>query len=206
VTTPDDSFPTLETLRLRLREIVPSDAPTLLEIHGDAETMRWFGRNPITTLDEAHVLVENFASLRASVNTGVRWGLELLEPALSTGASQTPDGRRLDALRGRLIGTCGFFRWNRGWRVSMLGYELARAAQGRGFMSEALRTAFAWGFEEMALDRIEAMVHSDNEPSLSLLKSLGFVEEGRAREAGFWLGKRHDMVHLGLLQREFFAG
>jgi ribosomal-protein-alanine N-acetyltransferase len=73
-------------------------------------------------------------------------------------------------------------------------------------MREALRAAFAWGFEHMALERIEAQVHPENTPSLALLKSLGFVEEGLAREAGFWLGKRHDMVQLGLLRRELIDG
>lgn len=37
---PTSAFPTLQTARLRLREIVPEDAPALLAIHGDAEAMR----------------------------------------------------------------------------------------------------------------------------------------------------------------------
>jgi ribosomal-protein-alanine N-acetyltransferase len=105
-----------------------------------------------------------------------------------------------------LLGTCGVFRWNRGWRSCLTGYELARHAQGRGYMREALRAIYAWAFETMAIERIEAQVHPRNAPSLALLKTLGFVEEGLLREAGLWLGERRDLVQLGLLKREFVRG
>jgi len=188
-------FPTLRTSRLLLREIVAADAPALLEIHGDTDAMKWFGRDPITRLDEAEDMVEQFASLRTppEMATGVRWGIELRAPGHDP------------ALRGRLVGSCGLFRWLRGWQSCLVGYELARAAQGHGLMREALLAALQWGFEHMLLERVEAMVHVDNTPSLRTLGALGFVDEGVAREAGYWLGRRHDMVRLGLLRREFTA-
>ena len=180
----DADFPVVETARLRLREIVLADAPALLAIHGDAGAMQWFGSDPPTEPAQAEKIVANFAALRTQPNPGVRWGLE----------------RKSD---GRLVGTCGLFKWNRGWQVCSTGYELARAAWGQGLMREALAAAFAWGFEHMTLARIEAQVHPDNAASLKLLRGFGFVDEGIAREAGFWLGRRHDMVQLGLLRREF---
>jgi ribosomal-protein-alanine N-acetyltransferase len=179
-------FPVIETARLRLREIVLADAPALLAIHGDADAMRWFGTDPPTELAQAAKLVENFANLRLQPNPGTRWGIE----------------RRSD---GRLVGTCGLFKWHRGWQSCTTGYELGREAWGQGLMREALAAVFAWGFEHMSLARIEAQVHPDNAASLRLLRGLGFVDEGLAREAGFWLGQRHDMVQLGLLKREFVA-
>ena len=53
--TPPDSFPTLETERLPLREIVGTDATAVLAIHGDAELMRLFGNAPIPDLAGAAV-------------------------------------------------------------------------------------------------------------------------------------------------------
>jgi ribosomal-protein-alanine N-acetyltransferase len=178
------AFPVIETARLRLREVVLADAPALLAIHGDAGAMRWFGSDPPTGLAQAEKIVASFAALRTQPNPGVRWGLE----------------RKAD---GRFVGSCGLFRWNRGWQVCSTGYELAREGRGQGLMREALAAAFAWGFEHMALARVEAQVHPDNAASLKLLRGLGFVAEGTAREAGYWLGERHDMVQLGLLRREF---
>ena len=185
----DGAFPSLSTARLQLREIVASDAPALLAIHSDREAMKWFGSDPLVDLEAAERLVAGFAGLRQPPAAGVRWGIAHANPARGS----------------QLLGTCGLFRWNRGWRTCLTGYELARHAQGHGVMSEALRVAYAWAFEHMALERIEAQVHPHNAPSLALLERLGFAREGLLREAGFWLGQRRDLVQLGLLKREFLA-
>jgi ribosomal-protein-alanine N-acetyltransferase len=185
--TTDGPFPSLTTERLQLREIVASDAPALLAIHSDRETMKWFGSDPLVDLEGAGRVIAGFASMRTLPSPGMRWGIV-----------------RADAERGSaLLGTCGVFRWNRGWRTCLTGYELARHAQGQGYMAEALRAVFGWAFDAMAVDRIEAQVHPLNAPSLALLKKLGFVEEGLLREAGLWMGERRDLVQLGLLRREF---
>ena len=184
----DDVFPTLATPRLRLRELVAADAPTLLAIHGDPVVMRWFGNDPLTDLAGAERLVENFAALRRLPAPGVRWGIE------AKASEPTP---------GALLGSCGFFRWNRGWRACMVGYELAPPAQGRGYMREALVAAFGWAFEQMQVERVEAQVHPHNLASINVLKRLGFADEGLMREAAMWGGRRHDMVALGMLRREF---
>lgn len=176
-------FPTLHTPRLTLREITLDDAPALLGIHGDADAMRWFGTDPLATLEQARQMVEKFAGWRNLPAPGVRWGLAPREG-------------------GPLIGSIGLFKWNPGWRCCTLGYELARGRQGQGLMSEALRAALAWGFEHMELNRIEAQVHPDNQASLTLLKRLDFKTEGRARQAGFWLGRYQDLINLSLLREE----
>jgi ribosomal-protein-alanine N-acetyltransferase len=178
------AFPVLETDRLLLREIVALDAPTLLAIHGDAEAMRWFGSDPITDLQQAETLVETFAAWRQLPNPGTRWGIQ-------------------EKLNNKLVGSCGLFRWNRGWKSCVVGYELAQSAQGAGFMLEALSTALAWGFEHMELNRVEAHVHPENAASIKLLRTLGFVQEGHLREAGFWRGEHHDLLQFALLRRAY---
>jgi len=182
-----EPFPSLATPRLQLREVVASDAPALLAIHGDAEAMKWFGTDPLADLEASEKVIAGFASMRMLAGSGVRWGLVHADPARG----------------GALLGTCGVFRWNRGWRTCLTGYELARHAQGQGLMTEALRAVYGWTFEHMAIERIEAQVHPRNTPSLALLRKMGFVEEGLLREAGYWLGERHDLIQLGLLRREF---
>ena len=177
-------FPDIETSRLRLREIVATDAPELFAIHGNAEAMRWFGSDPLTTQAQAEQLVEMFAAWRRLPHPGTRWGIE----------------RKADR---RLLGTCGLFKWNRGWKSCLIGYELATSAQGEGFMTEALSAVLSWGFGHMALNRIEAQVHAQNAASLRLLGKLGFVREGELREAGFWHGRHHDLQQLALLRRDY---
>ncbi len=183
------SFPTLQTERLLLRELTPADAPALFAIHGNAEAMRWFGSDPLQSLAQAEQLVETFAGWRRQPNPGTRWGL----------------ARRED---GALVGSCGLFNWNRAWRRCVLGYELAPAAQGQGLMAEALRAVLDWGFaaEGMDLNRVEALIHPRNTPSLSLVGRLGFAREGLLREVAFWGGRHEDLELHALLAREWAAG
>ena len=63
----------------------------------------------------------------------------------------------------------------------MLGYDLARPHWNRGIMTEALTAVLPFGFEKMALNRIEALVITGNEASYRLLARLGFQQEGTLR-------------------------
>lgn len=179
-------FPILETTRLQLREIVASDAPALFKIHSDAETMQWFGVDPITELAEAVKIASLFASWFAA-NTGFRWGLE----------------RRDD---GRLLGTCGLFRWNKSWHNCVIGFELARDCHGHGYMREAVDAIVEYGFEEMALNRIQAETHPDNVASSGLVTRIGFKFEGVHRKQAFWGNQFHDLNCYALLQEEWSQG
>ena len=181
-----EPFPTLETDRLLLREILPADAPALFAIHGNAERMRWFGVDPVANLAGAERLVALFASWRTQANPGARWGIQLKGDE-------------------RLLGTCGLFAGNRAWRKCTLGYELAAEAQGQGYMHEALLAVLDWGFANMELNRIEAQVHPENAASLRSIARLGFQQEGLLRELGFWRGQYHDMLQYSLLRKDWEA-
>lgn len=184
----EPDFPILHTKRLVLREIVPADAPALLAVHGDAESMRWFGSDPLPDLAAAQALVETFAGWRRQPNPGTRWGI---------------------ALRGdadRLLGSCGLWSWNRAWRRCTTGYELHPSVRGQGLMDEALRAMLAWGFGPMGLNRVEALVHPENPSSRRVLQRLGFQSEGLMREVGYWRDQYHDMISMALLAREWRAG
>jgi ribosomal-protein-alanine N-acetyltransferase len=70
-------------------------------------------------------------------------------------------------------------------------------------MREALLAILAWGFEHMALNRIQAQVHPQNTASIKSLESLGFVQEGCFREARVWHGQHHDLLQYALLKRDW---
>jgi len=176
-------FPTIETKRLLLRELVPTDADALYAIHSDIEGMRWYGADTMTEPSQATKLIELFASWRRLANPGTRWGIE----------------RREDA---RLIGTCGLFSWNANSRSCALGFELARDAWGGRYMAETLNAVLSHGWETMQLNRIGAQVHPSNTLSLRLLIGLGFQFEGRLRQIARWNGVQHDLMQLSLLRDE----
>lgn len=85
---------------------------------------------------------------------------------------------RTDALLGGL--TLGLVR--RGVaQACTLGYWMGERHAGRGHMSEAVRGALRFAFQDLALHRVEAACLPSNEPSRRLLERVGFQHEGLAR-------------------------
>jgi ribosomal-protein-alanine N-acetyltransferase len=62
-----------------------------------------------------------------------------------------------------------------------LGYWMGARHAGKGHMSEAVRGALRFAFQDLALHRVEAACLPDNEPSRRLLERVGFQREGLAR-------------------------
>lgn len=82
-----------------------------------------------------------------------------------------------------IIGTIQFTQIFRGpFLACYLGYGIASRWEGQGLMTEALRRAIGFIFEEMRLHRIMANYVPTNERSGRLLRRLGFVVEGYARD------------------------
>lgn len=82
-----------------------------------------------------------------------------------------------------VVGTANFTRIDRGISHSCtLGYGLAEAEQGKRLMYEALRAAVDFMFDRLNLHRIEANHMPHNRRSGNLLRRLGFVVEGYARD------------------------
>lgn len=69
-------------------------------------------------------------------------------------------------------------------------------------MSEAIKSCVDWGITHMDLNRIEALAHPENVPSLKLLERMGFVREGVLRKAGYWRGTYHDLMQYSLLRED----
>lgn len=179
-----ESFPTLETAHLRLREITPDDAEEIFAIFGDEEITRYYDLYTFRTLGEAYDLIDYMADAFTSERQ-IRWGIE----------------RKADGL---LVGTCGFV-WLRPHRGE-IGYDLARACWGQGIMAEALGALLEYGFRTLDLNRIEALTMVENERSARLLRRLGFTEEALLREYDYFKEAFHDMRLFAMLRREFRAG
>jgi RimJ/RimL family protein N-acetyltransferase len=74
---------------------------------------------------------------------------------------------------------------------------------GRGFATDAMRTACRYGFEAMRLHKITLYVVPENHAAHHVYRKVGFVEEGRMREH-IWLdGRNLDNVLMGILRDEW---
>ncbi len=63
-----------------------------------------------------------------------------------------------------------------------LGFGLDHRLEGQGFMHEALRAAIDHVFDALSIHRIQANHQPQNLRSAALLRRLGFVVEGYARD------------------------
>lgn len=84
-----------------------------------------------------------------------------------------------------------------------VGYAILPPFRGQGFAKKALEIALQWAFEEWHAHKVVAMTNAMNTPSLTLLKSFGFVLEGVFREELYWQGRYVDQHFYCLLDREY---
>ena len=84
-----------------------------------------------------------------------------------------------------------------------LGYALGEDRQRQGLMSESVVAIIRYAFDEMGLHRVKAAYLPSNERSGRLLRRLGFVIEGYARDYLLIQGRWQDQVLVGLVNPDW---
>ena len=167
------SFPIVETERLILRRMTEEDAPAILAEFGDPRVLEHLDPDPpVTDIESARSFLRWLMGM-FDEKQALRWAITL----------------RTD---GTMIGTCGFHRWDEKHRRAEIGYDLAPAAWGQGYMSEALKAMLRHGFKQVVLHRVEALVYTENSASLKLLEKLNFQKEGLLRDYFYQGGRYYD--------------
>src|SRR5207244_11848454 len=69
----------------------------------------------------------------------------------------------------RLIGICGFNSWSPAHRHAELAYDLAPQYWGQGVMRRAVVAMLTWGFQELGLNRVHALVMTRNNHPFRLI-------------------------------------
>ncbi|KPM45759.1 hypothetical protein AK830_g795 [Neonectria ditissima] len=90
-------------------------------------------------------------------------------------------------------------------RSTSIGISLAAPYQNKGYGKEAINWALDWAFRFGGFHRVEISTVSYNERAQHAYKRLGFVEEGRSREAFWYDRKWYDVVSYGMLEGEWAA-
>ncbi len=150
---------TIETRRLVLRRPRSADAEAVFGRYaGDAEVTRFVGWPRHLSLDDTRAFLE------FSDAEWARW----------------PAGPYLALARtdGALLGSCGLAFETR--HRAATGYVFAREAWGLGYASESL-AAMVDLAERLGVERLQALVHVDNDASWRVLEKAGFTREGMLR-------------------------
>lgn len=88
-------------------------------------------------------------------------------------------------------------------RNGMLGISILGPYTGKGYGGEMINWMLDWAFRRLNLHRVELGCWSVNTNAIKLYRSLGFVEEGREREALIVDRKWADVLRFGMLEHEW---
>ena len=95
---------------------------------------------------------------------------------------------------------------NADWEVPCIeiGYFLVQHQIGKGYATEAARTAVRIAFEHLHVRRVELQCSADNEKSARVAQRCGFTLEGRLRQRNHKKdGTLIDRLWFGLLRSEY---
>lgn len=174
--------PVLQTKRLTLRPLAPGDARDLQRLINDPEIARNTLRIPYPYPDG---LAEEWIGKHQkdlAGNEEVVWAVTMRET-------------------GELMGVIGLVP--KPFDAGEIGYWLGRVYWGHGYMPEAVSAVIRYGFEERALNRIEAGVFSYNPASARVLEKSGLTFEGVLRQSARKGDQYIDTRLYSILKSEF---
>ncbi|MDZ7659134.1 GNAT family N-acetyltransferase [Fodinibius sp.] len=155
----------LQTERLTLQQLTPSDAPFILELLNEPAFHKYIGDKGIRKKKGALEYLED-GPLASYRNHG--YGLYLVNITVSDCS----------------IGICGLKK-REVLKIPDLGYAFLKKYWEQGYATEAGRAVLDYARKELKLSRIAAITHPENEQSIKVLTKLGFQLEKTINLSGF---------------------
>lgn len=157
---PTLDIPVVVTERLRLRGHRIEDFAACSDIWGDPEVVRYIMGKPLSP-EDVWARILRYVGHWALLGYGF-WAVE-------------------EKATGQMIGDLGMAEFKRdvirGFDgVPELGWVLASRAQGKGYATEAVRAAVAWGQANLGTSRMVCLIHPDNVASIRVAEKCGFRE------------------------------
>ena len=105
---------------------------------------------------------------------------------------------------GQHVGGCGFVNINHRHQSSEVGLFIGeKSFWDKGLGQDTLRVMLDYGFDFLNLHRIYLRVFVENERGVHAYEKVGFVHEGRFREAEWRHGRWQDMLIMSVLRPEW---
>ena len=106
---------------------------------------------------------------------------------------------------GKMIGSCGFTRFDFQNNAGEVGYVINPEFSGKGIATEVSARVIQYGFENLNLNRIECRFMLENYASRRIMEKNGMTFEGVRRRAMLIKGEYRDIGVCSILKEEFFA-
>ncbi|MBB1139762.1 GNAT family N-acetyltransferase [Myroides sp. WP-1] len=145
----------LETSRLVLRELHPSDASSFFELNANPNVIRYTGNTAFTDVEEARIFLENYSDYREK-GYG-RWAVVLKDT-------------------GQFIGWCGL-KFDADTQQTDIGFRFFEEEWGKGYATESAQACLQVGFNQFQLSHIIGRAMKANIASICVLEKLGLTYE-----------------------------
>jgi len=161
-------FPSLNTKRLILRQINPTDIQNIYKGLSDPEVIKYYGVS-FDSLEATEEQMTWYRNLEKN-ETGFWWAICSLDNKTFYGAG-------------------GLNNVSKENKKAEIGFWLLPEFWGQGFMQEAFPLICDYGFNTLDLNRIEGFVDSENINCKKAVEKLNFKFEGTMRECEIKEGK-----------------
>ena len=176
----DHNKPVLQGVSVTLRDATPLDVEARFALGNTPEIQAMFGADPAAVRDITPEAAE--AWVQSHIDDPHAWVIEV---------------------DGSVVGGVRLYNVNYSDKRAQLAIGIVDpAALGKGVGTNAMRLLSAHAFDTMGLHRLGCRVLDFNARAITAYEKVGFVVEGREREAAYIAGKWHDDLILGLLDRD----
>ena len=103
-----------------------------------------------------------------------------------------------------MIGTCGFTRFFFQHNGAEIGYVVNPEYHGQGIATEVVGRVIRYGFENLALERIEGKFMIENEASRRVMEKNQMMFEGIRRKGMLIKGIYRDVGTCAIIREDFF--
>ncbi len=148
------NFPEIRSKRLLLRQLQPTDWETISFLRSDKKVNEFVIRPGAKSKKEALAFI-------SKINKGI------IDKTLYYWVIT-------EKTNPKMIGSICLWNFSEDKKVAEVGYDLHPEHQGKGVMTESLKSVVRFGFNTLHLEHIEAFTHQLNESSTRLLEKNGF--------------------------------
>ena len=173
----------IETERLSLRKITLKDTDSVYRLLSTDEVTRYSFIDTFVRRKQAADFIRTFTD-KFSTGRGIRWVI-------------------LDKKTNAFVGTIAYRYLYKYDLRGEIGYILAKEHWGNRYIPEILPGIIEFGFRNLGLRRIEAVVSPDNIRSIKILRKAGFKKEGYFRHHQYWKRKSWDVIPFALLKEDW---
>jgi len=147
----------VRTVRLTLRELAVDDAPFINQILNTPKFLKYIGDRNVRSDEDAHdFIVNKYISSYQNNGYGL-WTVETHE--------------------GTAVGICGFVKRDY-FDVPDIGFAFLPEHERQGYGYESALASMKYGRETLGFAQVLAITSLNNHASVSLLKKLGFTDDG----------------------------